>query len=52
MDMIDASRSFDAVTFQHIPRVLNGAAHSLAKYCFVSDKDCDWFDGFPQWLDV
>lgn len=50
VDIVDATRSFDGVIFWHIPRVLNGAAHSFDKYCFVSDNECEWFYYFLGWL--
>lgn len=51
-DILDLAESFASIKFRHFSRVLNVAAHALAKSCSMLDKDCEYFFYFRLVIQV
>lgn len=50
VDMLVLVKRFAFIKFRHFFRVLNVAAHFLAKFCFKSNVGIEFSDSFSNWF--
>lgn len=49
-ECIKLSLSFNSISFAHVRRVANYAAHYLAKFALLSNSDLVWIEETPSFL--